>query len=121
MATDPSVQVAIVSGIAGIVSTLGVIAVAFINNRRERTGAAEKGVELTLRERITLRDEQIVDLKGDIAERDQIIEDRNETIAQKSEENTELRRSNSNLRADLRAAKEELSKLKGSSKGKHRE
>lgn len=48
---DPNVQVALVSVLATTVTTLGVVAVAVINNRKERDKAADAGVEAGLDER----------------------------------------------------------------------
>lgn len=47
---DPNVQVALVSVIATTITTLGVVMVAVINNRKERTKAANAGVEACLDE-----------------------------------------------------------------------
>lgn len=74
---DPTVQVALSGIFATLITTAGVVAVAIINNRRERGATAESAMERTLRERIVLRDEQIAELR---------------------EENTELREENSRLR-----------------------
>lgn len=68
MPSDPAVQVALVGIFTTFITTAGVILVAVINNRKERTGAADEGVEATLRERLALRDEQIADLRADIVE-----------------------------------------------------
>lgn len=68
MPGDPTVQVAIVGVLATLITTLGVVFVAVINNRKERGGAADEGVEAALRERLTLRDEQLADLRADVAE-----------------------------------------------------
>jgi hypothetical protein len=54
MALDPNVQVALVSVFATTITTLGVIAVAMINNRKERTKAADAGVEAGLDEKDVL-------------------------------------------------------------------
>lgn len=54
MALDPNVQVALVSVFATTITTLGVIAVAVINNRKERTKAADAGVEAGLDEKDVL-------------------------------------------------------------------
>lgn len=51
---DPNVQVALVSVLATFITTLGVIAVAVINNKRERAKAADAGVEAGLDERDVL-------------------------------------------------------------------
>lgn len=66
MPNDPTVQVAFIGIIATFITTSGVVFVAYLNNRKERTDTAEEGVESTLRERIALRDEQIQDLRDDI-------------------------------------------------------
>ena len=54
MALDPNVQVALVSVFATAITTLGVIAVAVINNRKERTKAADAGVDAGLDEKDVL-------------------------------------------------------------------
>jgi hypothetical protein len=77
---DATVQVALIGIITTIVTTFGVIIVAVVNNRKERGSAAESAMERTLRERIILRDEQIEDLKVDVAERDQKIAERDQKI-----------------------------------------
>lgn len=74
MPSDPTVQVAAIGIITTFITTLGVIVVAVLNNRKERTDAAETGIEETLRERIILRDEQIMDLKDEVAHKEQIIQ-----------------------------------------------
>jgi hypothetical protein len=51
---DPNVQVALVSVLATFITTLGVISVAVINNRKERAKAADAGVEAGLDERDVL-------------------------------------------------------------------
>lgn len=67
---DAAVQVAIIGIVTTLVTTLGVVFVAILNNKKERGTAAESAMERTLRERILLRDEQIADLKADIDEKD---------------------------------------------------
>jgi hypothetical protein len=54
MALDPNVQVALVSVFATTITTLGVIAVAVINNRKERAKAADAGVDAGLDEKDVL-------------------------------------------------------------------
>lgn len=49
---DPNVQVALVSVIATTITTLGVVMVAVINNRKERTKAANAGIEAGLDEEL---------------------------------------------------------------------
>ena len=63
MPSEPTVQVAAIGIITTLITTAGIIVVAIMNNKRERGHAADAGVEATLRERITLRDEQILDLR----------------------------------------------------------
>lgn len=70
---DPTVQVAFVGILTTLVTTTGVVVVALVNNKKERGSAAEGAIITTLRERITLRDEQIQDLKADVNERDHLI------------------------------------------------
>jgi len=89
-------------GLAGTaLTTLGVIIAAVINNRRERKGSAESGVELTLRERIMLKDEKIIDLT-----------ERNSYLRK---ENDEVTRENEDLRYENLQLHEELTALRGSS------
>lgn len=66
MPKDPAVQVAIVGILTTLITTMGVVIAAVVNNRRERAGSASEGIEATLRERILLRDEQIADLREDV-------------------------------------------------------
>lgn len=68
MTNDPTVQVALVGILTTAITTGGVVLAAVVNNRRERSGSAEEGIEATLRERITLRDEQIADLREDASQ-----------------------------------------------------
>lgn len=74
MPSDPAVQVAAVSIFTTFITTIGIIIVAVLNNKKERTDAASEGIEETLRERILLRDEQILDLRDEVAFKDQIIQ-----------------------------------------------
>lgn len=62
MSNDPTVQVAFIGIITTLITTAGVVLVAMFNNKKERHDTADEGVEATLRERLTLRDEQILDL-----------------------------------------------------------
>lgn len=68
MPKDPTVQVAIIGVMTTLITTAGVIIAAMVNNRRERSGSSQAGIEATLRERITLRDEQILDLREEKAD-----------------------------------------------------
>ena len=65
MPRDAAVQVALVSIITTLITTTGILIVAFLNNRREREGSAEEGIAAILRERITLREERITGLTAD--------------------------------------------------------
>lgn len=80
---DSTVQVALIGIATTIVTTLGIVIVAVINNRRERGTAAESAMEKVLGQRITLRDEQIADLKADLADRDSRLVEASQTIAEK--------------------------------------
>jgi len=51
---DPTVQVAAISVFATTITTIGLIVVAIINNRKERTKSASNGVEAGLDERAVL-------------------------------------------------------------------
>lgn len=77
---DPRVQVAIIGIFTTVVTTAGVVLVALLNSRKERGSSAESAMERTLRERILLRDEQITDLKGELAEREREIAQLREEI-----------------------------------------
>lgn len=83
---DTTVQVALVGIITTLVTTAGVVAVAIVNNKRERGSAAESAMERTLRERILLRDEQIEDLKSDIVDREKLVEKRDRIIVKLKQE-----------------------------------
>lgn len=93
MALDPNVQVALVSVFATTITTLGVIAVAMINNRKERTKAADAGVEAGLDEKdvlsriLTLHSEKDglqKSLAAVTAERDQLKDENRRLKAQLS-------------------------------------
>lgn len=69
---DPTIAVALV-GLGGIfVTSVAGILVAIITNRREKGQAAETSLEKVLREKISLRDEQITDLKEELAEQKEL-------------------------------------------------
>jgi len=51
---DATATVAFGSVAATAITTIGVVVTAEINNRREREAAADEGIELVLRERVTL-------------------------------------------------------------------
>jgi hypothetical protein len=58
---DPSVQVALVGTLGIFITACSVVAVAIVNGRKEKSDTADNAMEKTLRERLTLRDEQIKD------------------------------------------------------------
>ena len=95
MALDPNVQVALVSVFATGITTLGVIAVAVINNRKERTKAADAGVEAGLDEKDVLA--RILAL---IAENDKLENSLSVVTGERDQ-----------LLDEVRSLKEELSKL----------
>jgi len=71
--SDPTAQVAAIGIVTTLITTTGVLLVAVLNNHKERVDAADTGVELALREQITVRDErialrddQIKDLQDDL-------------------------------------------------------
>lgn len=68
MTIDPGVQTALITGISAIgVAFVGVV-VAMVNSRKERGVAAENAMIATLKERLTLRDEQL-EIKDHIIEK----------------------------------------------------
>lgn len=91
MALDPNVQVALVSVFATTITTLGVIAVAVINNRKERTKAADVGVEAGLDEKDVLS--RILSL---ISENDAL----EKSLADVTAERDQLKDENRQLKAD---------------------
>lgn len=64
-AVTDAVTVAAIGIFTTLISTVGIVIAAMVNNRRERSGSADAGITATLRERLALRDEQIEDLKND--------------------------------------------------------
>lgn len=99
MPNDPTVQVAAIGIFTTLITTMGVIVVAVLNNKRERGGAADAGVEATLRERLALRDEQIQDLKQDKID----LRTRLDSALEENEEKTML----------IRHLREELAETRG--------
>jgi len=96
---DPTVQVAAIGILTTLITTLGVITVAVLNNKRERGGAADAGVEATLRERLALRDEQILDLREEKTD----LRTRLDAALEENEEKTML----------IRHLREELAEVRG--------
>jgi hypothetical protein len=92
MVLDPNVQVALVSVIATMITTLGVVSVAVINNRKERDNAASAGVDAGLDEKDIL--ERLLSL---ISEN----ESKEKQIAALENENRLLKMANQELHAEL--------------------
>lgn len=89
MTLDPTVQVAAISVFATAITTFGVIAVAIINNRKERTKAASAGVEVGLDERAVLG--RIFILMNEAEEKDARIHHLEEELAVCKAENRILK------------------------------
>lgn len=96
---DPNVQVALVSVIATMITTIGVVVVAVINNRKERGNAASAGVEAGLEESVVL--ERMFSLVEENSRKET-------TIKELREQNTKLRSDNNALRAQLRKKEQNL-------------
>lgn len=88
---DPNVQVALVSVFATSITTLGVIVVAMINNRKERVKSASAGVEagVGIDERDIL--EQMLSLVAENQRKEETITDLRKKVKRLTETNTELR------------------------------
>ena len=93
---DPNVQVALVSVISTLITTCGVIIVAVKNNQKERTKAAEAGVEAGLDEKDVLS--RMLEL---IAENGR----KESTITELRAKVSHLMSDNRDLRAQLREEK----------------
>ena len=67
----PVVNSALLVPFAGLLATIATVAggvfVAILTNRKESKATAESAMEAVLRERLALKDEQIADLKADLA------------------------------------------------------
>lgn len=77
---DPSVQVALVGTLGIFITACSVVIVAIYNGRKEKSDTAENAMEKTLRERLTLRDEQIKDHLDDKARMKLIMDEQVQTI-----------------------------------------
>lgn len=86
---DPNVQVAYVSIIATTITTLGVIVVAMINNRKERVKAASAGVEAGLDEKDVLG--RMLALISENERKEQTITDLRAKVHVLTTDNRELR------------------------------
>lgn len=96
MAIDPNVQVALVSVFATTITTLGVISVAMINNRKERTKSATAGVEAGA----GIDEKDILEQMLSLVAENQRKED---TINLLRKKNKQLTEHNNELRAQLRS------------------
>lgn len=83
VSAEPSVQVAYVGIITTFIASFTAVIVAIVNNRKERRNSAESVMEASLRERILLRDEQIMI-------RDQKIEELEKSLQTKDHEYEKL-------------------------------
>lgn len=104
MDLDPNVQVALVSVFATFITTLGVVAVAIINNKKERAKAADAGVEAGLDERDVLT--RVLSL---ISENDEKTAEKilvyEAKISDLEQINRELRAENTVLRLEIQTGK----------------
>lgn len=100
---DPNLQVALVSVLATLITTFGVVVVAVINNRKERTDAASAGVEAGLDEKDVL--ERMLTL---IAENER----KEASIGRLRAQNETLSAENASLRAESTLLRVENSELK---------
>ncbi len=102
---DPNIQVAFISVLATIVTTVGVVAVAIINNRKERDGAASAGVEAGLDERDILG--RMLSLIAENERKEKHITDLQADKKELQRENRELRAENKILRGQIPGAEGE--------------
>lgn len=77
---DPTVQVAFIGIITTVVTTAGVVAVAIVNNKKERGGSANEGVEAVLRERVAQNEGYIAMLERDNHRKELLIQDLREQL-----------------------------------------
>lgn len=105
---DPNIQVAFISVLATIVTTVGVVAVAVINNRRERDGAASAGVEAGLDERDILG--RMLSLISENERKEKHISELQQEKKELQKECRELRAENKILRAQVPGAQEDEGK-----------
>lgn len=103
MDLDPNVQVALVSVFATFITTLGVVAVAIINNKKERAKAADAGVEAGLDERDVLT--RVLSLISENDEKDEKILVYEAKISDLEQINRELRAENTVLRLEIQTGK----------------
>lgn len=89
---DPNVQVALVSVFATLITTSGVVAVAMINNRKERDKAAGEGVDAALDDKDILG--SMLALMSDVQRKEAII--------------VELKKKVRDLTAEIKRLREQL-------------
>lgn len=83
---DPATTIAVFSFLGVVVTAVVGAIVAIYTNRSEKKTVAETAMEKTLRERIILRDETIVELKRDLEAANEKIDLRNIQLKQCREE-----------------------------------
>jgi len=103
---DPNIQVAFVSVLATFVTTVGVVAVAIINNRKERSGAASAGVEAGLDERDILG--RLMSLITENERKEKHITELQKDKRDLQRENRELRAENKILRGQIPGKEDEV-------------
>ena len=86
---DPNIQVAFISVLATLITTAGVVAVAIINNRKERTQTADVAVDAALDEKDILG--RMLSLINENERKEATITTLKEEISQLKAENTALR------------------------------
>lgn len=102
---EPTVQVAIAGIFTTFITTLGIFAVAVLNNKKERASTAETTLEKAKEERITLRDERIKYLE-------QKIEDLEEENKDLEDDIQRVKQALKTERKTLSAMKEDLAEEK---------
>lgn len=94
--TGPSAGQLLIGSIAtAFIAGSAAVIVAFVNNSREREGSAESSLVMTLRERITLKDELLAEADEDIDKLEKQIVLKDEQIAELRARNRELEASES--------------------------
>ena len=79
---DTSVQIGILTLLGTLITVSGGVLIAVINGKKEKEAAVETTLEKTLRERLLLRDEQLVDLANDLEASRQREAEKDRTIAE---------------------------------------
>jgi cell division protein FtsB len=102
---DPNIQVAFISVLATIVTTVGVVTVAVLNNRKERDGAASAGVEAGLDERDILG--RMLSLIAENERKEKHITELQADKKDLQKENRELRAENKILRGQIPGEEDE--------------